>query len=150
MILTCLAGACGDDSTTDAGVDPDGSAWGPLAVVPPPDGSDDALIAGTLEIGDRCVLLDERGEDVLLVWPSDRTVWNAVDRTIGSENTTGGSFEMTDGAAVSLGGGGESVDEGGRPADEFLSAIDWESAPDAACVADVRWFLGDVVSVDGS
>ena len=36
--------------------------WGPLAVVLPGDGIDEALISGLLVIGDECVILDERGD----------------------------------------------------------------------------------------
>ena len=51
---------------------------------------------------------------------------------------------------VSFGGGGTSVEEGGRPAQDFLSEIDWVAEPDFSCVADTRWFIGDLIETIGS
>ena len=104
-----------------------------------------------LVIGDGCVILDERGDDALLVWPSDRTSWNAETGDVTFESTSGEIVELVDGDTVSFGGGGTSEQEGGLPPDEFLASIDWVSEPAISCVTDTRWFVGDYVepSADG-
>jgi hypothetical protein len=79
--------------------------WGPLAVVPGPPSGDLALISGTLEITDRCVRLGEQGNDVLLVWPADATVWNPEQRTIRYTNRDGATVELRDGRSRSAAAG---------------------------------------------
>lgn len=74
-----------------------GEDWGPLAVVPPQSGADTARTEGKLRITDRCVFLSTRGGDVLLLWPADRTTWDAHARTI--------TFSDNDGSTVIAGDG---------------------------------------------
>ena len=121
-------------------------AWGPLAVVSGAAGGDLALIAGTVRIADGCVLLNEQGADVLLVWPSESTLWNAETKVVSFETFDGGIVQLRDGDTVSLGGGGSSFEEGGQSAEEFLASVDWVAKPDASCVTDTRWFVNDVIS----
>lgn len=140
-----MAGACG--AAEDAGDEPSVTGterWGPLAVVGGRDGSDGALVAGTLSITEECVQLDEQGELVLLIWPDDLVTWSA-DRksiTVASGSQT---FELVDGDTVTLGGGGSSVGEGGLATADFTATIDWVNEPSEACVTDTRWFVGQVV-----
>ena len=135
-------------STATTGDDAGGTdAWGPLAVVPPSAGSDLALIQGVLGVDDTCVLLDERGDDVLLVWPADRIAWDPVSRAVAFERTDGTVVTLADGESVTMSGGGSSVEEGGLEAEEWLVSIGWVSEPAAACVTGTRWFVGDVVNV---
>ena len=117
--------------------------WGPLAVVQGA-GGEEALIAGSLQVGDRCVLLDERGTDVLLIWPADRTGWDAESETITFESTTGEVVILGDGDHVALGGGGSSVEEDGLSAGEFVAGLDWVSLPAPECVVDTRWFVNEL------
>lgn len=117
--------------------------WGPLAV-DRTDAGMDALIHGTLVMTDECVFLDERGERVLLVWPSDRTAWDPVARTITFGRPGGGVRTIGEGDTVALGGGGSSTAEGGPAAEEWLQTVDWVAPPAPACVTDTRWFVSDV------
>jgi len=117
--------------------------WGPLAVVPGP-GGEESLIEGSLRVGDQCVLLDERGEDVLLIWPADRTRWDADSETITFESTTGEIVTLGDGDHVAFGGGGSSVEEGGQSAGAFVAGLDWVSPPAPECMVDTRWFVNEL------
>lgn len=145
--------ACSDDDTSDPADVGDASPpaeearWGPLAVVEGGRGSDAALIRGVLVITDDCVLLDERGESVLLVWPDDMVSWDAGNATVEVPTGDGPTEELHDGDTVRLGGGGSSVAEGGLPAADFVESIDWIAAPDPSCVTDTRWFVGIEASV---
>lgn len=122
--------------------------WGPLAVVSST-GGDQALNAGVLRIIERCVFLETAGgESELLVWPADRTRWNAADESIGFSNLDGRQFTLADGAAVSFGGGGDSTAEGGVSGAEWAAWVDWVAAPDASCPMEIRWYVGEVVSAD--
>jgi hypothetical protein len=105
----------------------------------------EALIQGTLRITDDCVFLDEQGDDVLLVWPADRTTWTPETRTISFERTDGQAVLLADGNEVTFGGGGSSVDEGGMEPEDWVAAIEWVSEPPSACVTDTRWSIGDLV-----
>jgi len=158
MLVALAATACGGDdnpaNAADSGAAatsdqpsaerPD-SLWGPLAVVSGGEGSDDALIFGTIHVGDGCVLLNEQGDDVLLVWPSDKTSWNPATEVVSFDTRRGTTLELHEGDTVSLGGGGTSVAEGGLSAAEFLASVDWVSEPDPSCVPEIRWFVGDVI-----
>jgi hypothetical protein len=154
VVLTAAlaAAACGDDTdeTGTAGVaDPTvsnpGQPWGPLSVVPGAGSGAEALIQGTLRITDDCVFLDERGDDVLLVWPADRTTWTPETGTISFDRTDGQAVPLRDGDEVTLAGGGSSVDEGGMEAADWVAALEWVSEPPLACVTDTRWVIGDLV-----
>lgn len=142
--------ACGgstasdDPQQTQAGPTPE---WGPLAVVPPPEGQDEALIHGTLHVTDECVLLEEQGDDVLLVWPADRATWNPNARTVTFENPKGGTVTIEGGDELRIGGGGSSADEGGVSNEEYVSRRDWVSPPEPSCVTDTRWGVGTVQAV---
>lgn len=125
-------------------------SWGPLAVVAPDSGGGDALIHGTVHMTDTCVLLNEQGDDVLLLWPADRTSWDAEKRrVIFDEDANGSTTTIGNGDKVSLGGGGSSVDEGGVPSDTFMDSVEWAASPNPSCVTDVRWAVGSVVEVNG-
>ena len=121
----------------------DGGEWGPLAVADA-QGGGEALIHGTIQIGDDCVLLDEQGEEVLLVWPVDRTRWDASSQRIAFENVDGARNTFSDGDRVVMGGGGSSLGEGGESSEEWISSIDWVDRPSEACLRDVRWFVANV------
>jgi hypothetical protein len=152
LAAALVAAACGDD-TDEAGTagapDPTvsnpGQPWGPLSVVPGAGSGGEALIQGTLRITDDCVFLDEQGDDVLLVWPADRTTWTPETRTISFERTDGQAVPLADGDEVTFGGGGSSVDEGGMEPEDWVAAIEWVSEPPSACVTDTRWSIGDLV-----
>jgi len=115
-----------------------GGPWGPLAVEGPIDGGATAALGGgELEIGDACVRIE--GRDALLVWPSDRTSWDADSQTILFEDADNGrgQMELTNGTRVALGGAG-SRDFGPR------REVDWVNPPSEECRADVRYYIHDV------
>src|SRR5688572_22306366 len=77
--------------------------WGPLAVMPPDDGADQARNEGTLRITDRCVFLERGGEATILTWNSDEVTWNAGPRTIAFRNYDGTVITVGDGDYLELG-----------------------------------------------
>lgn len=107
LVVVLVAVSCGaedgvggqgaSEGTSNVGQLSSGSpeeVWGSLAVVSGGDGSDAALIAGTIPVGGGCVLLDEQGSDVLLVWPSDRTSWDPVNEVVSFESLQGTTVEL--------------------------------------------------------
>jgi hypothetical protein len=158
LAVSACSGGFSIESTTETGFTTDApqvttttppagndSSWGPLAVVRGGNGMD-ALIEGTIRITDDCVLLDERGELVLLVWPADRTLWDEDSAAIRFNDPNGGVTTIVDGQPVRLGGGGTSVDEGGLGAEEWRNSIEWISAPPSSCVTDTRWSVSGVLN----
>ena len=133
-----------------AGPGPDESGgpvdWGPLAVVPTA-GGDQALNTGTLRTTQSCVFLETGGgESELLVWPADRTRWDAAADAIGFTNSDGTEVTLRDGEPVSFGGGGDSTAEGGVSGEEWLARVDWVARPDPSCPMEIRWYVNEVVS----
>jgi len=127
---------------------PDASAmaadrWGPLAVIPPQDGSDSARTEGRLRVSDDCVLLESPSGLTLLVWHADRTRWTP-EGSIGFANTDGVIATVRDGSEVVLGGSGDGESEGGRTAEAWMLGIDWVAPPGASCEFDQWWFVGDL------
>lgn len=121
--------------------------WGPLAVVPPSGGVDEALATGTLHITDTCVFLEEAGDDLsVLIWPADRTTWDPDQRAITLKNLDGSTLSMRDGDRVRLGGGGDSVTESGVSGQEWVARTEWVAPPASSCPMDARWFVGEVVT----
>ncbi len=118
--------------------------WGPLAVIPPQDGSDTARTEGTLRITDNCVFLDERGERVLLLWPADQTRWDAGERTVTFDNADGQAVVVRDGTAGVLGGGGDSSDESGIAPEAWLESMTWVARPVDGCPIDPWWGVGQL------
>jgi hypothetical protein len=135
-LLVLLAGCGGDDAPSLDDV------WGPLAVTDPVGGMD-ALMYGELVIDNDCVLLNERGDEVLLVWPKDATGWDAATQTILYESSDGIIHELSDGDQLKLGGGGSSADEGGLDKVALVADVEWVSAPDASCLRDIVWEVSD-------
>jgi hypothetical protein len=116
--------------------------WGPLAVVPPQDGADTARTEGTLRVTDSCVFLDQAGGPVLLVWPADRTSWNAEARTIAFSNVGGSTVSAGDGTPVVLGDSGDSNDESGTTTEAWMARTPWVARPADSCPLDPRWWVG--------
>jgi hypothetical protein len=119
-----------------------GGAWGPLAVVPPQEGADTARTEGTLRITDACVFLDTPGGRSLLVWPADRTTWDAQTRTITFANFDGSTVSAGDGTAVVLGGSGDSMEESGMTIEAWLARTPWVARPADSCPLESRWWVG--------
>ncbi len=134
--------ALAESATPAAPTSGSGATWGPLAVVPPQDGADTARTEGTLRITDACVFLDGLGERVLLVWPADRTTWNAKTRAITFANFDGSTVSAGDGTEVALGGSGDSSEESGTTSEEWLARTPWVAPPAEGCPAESWWWVG--------
>lgn len=100
----------------------------------------DAQKQGTLRIGQQCVFIQDEDGKALVVWPADRTTWNADAEAIMFEDADAGTVRLTDGDRVISGGGS---DKGGSSAEEWVP-VDWVSPPTQACETDVRWILGGI------
>ena len=118
--------------------------WGPLAVIPPQDGSDTGRTEGKLRITNTCVFLDERGERVLLLWPADRTRWDAGERTVTFANADRKPVVVGDGTPVVLGGGGDSSEESGITPEAWLGSMTWVARPADGCPIDSWWGVGEL------
>jgi hypothetical protein len=118
------------------------SVWGPLAVIPPQDGSDTGLAVGTLDITETCVYLVQHGQKTLLFWPADRTRWIKKLRAISFSNFDGTVVTAADGDGVSIMGGGDRTDESGVSGREWARQMVWVAPPDPSCFAEVRWGAG--------
>jgi hypothetical protein len=118
------------------------SVWGPLAVIPPQDGTDTSFAVGTLDITDKCVYLVSNGKRTFLFWPSDRTRWIAEIRSIRFANYDGTFVTASSGDAVSVMGGGDSTAESGLSGRDWARRMVWVAPPDPSCVAEVRWGAG--------
>jgi hypothetical protein len=130
------------ESASPATPSASGATWGPLAVVPPQGGADTARTEGTLRITDTCVSLDGPGGSSLLVWPADRTTWNAQTRAITFANFDGSTVSAGDGTPVVLGGSGDSKDESGTTTEAWLARTPWVARPADSCPLDSRWWVG--------
>lgn len=119
-----------------------GGLWGPLAVVPPQDGADTARTEGTLRITDACAFLVTPAGPSLLIWPADRTTWNARTRAVSFANFNGRTVSAGDGTPVVLGGSGDSSDESGITTEEWLAQTPWVARPADSCPLDSRWWVG--------
>lgn len=118
--------------------------WGPLAVIPPQDGTDLARTEGTLRITDACVVLESQGKVTLLFWPADRTTWDGGSRAITFENYDGSVVTVSDGDHVVLGGGGDSEAESGISGQDWVRGMVWVAKPASSCPLDVRFGVGAV------
>lgn len=149
LVATMVLSACGGTAAPGVAQGPDEKSeeWGPLAVVASPDGFDEALIEGRLQVTEQCVFLDEQGENVILVWPADRTTWNAGTRTITFQNLDGEAVTLGAGDKVRMGGGGSSINEDGVPNEEWAAGIEWVSPPAPSCVTETRWFVAEAEPV---
>lgn len=119
-----------------------GGIWGPLAVVPPQEGADTARTEGTLRITDTCVFLVTPGGPSLLVWPADRTTWNAQTRAISFANFDGSTVSAGDGTPVVLGGSGDSNADSGATTEAWLARTPWVARPAVSCPVESRWWVG--------
>lgn len=139
MAIALIATACGDDGAMDESAD---DTWGPLAVLSGPPNDEEALIAGSLHIGENCVTLEAGADEmVLLGWPSEGTSWDPQSRVI--EYSAGNrTVELSHGEEVSFGGGS-------RSAAEWIDSVDgWASEPDPSCPTDWGWFVGALPPTD--
>lgn len=145
-----LVAGPGPDPSPSGSADASASAdvWGPLAVMPGPGSGDAALNTGTLRITDACVLLETADNELeLLVWPEDQTHWDPAAGTVIYTNRDGTAVALRDRDPVSFGGGGDSTAESGVSGAEWEGRMEWVAAPDPSCPMEVRWFIGEVVSV---
>lgn len=119
--------------------------WGPLAVIPPQDGSDTGRLEGTLRITEMCVVLMAGRDSYLLFWQADRTKWSPQLHTITFMNFDGTVVTVHDGQKVALGGGGDSSAESGISVQEWIRTMTWIAPPSLTCPLDLRWGVGAVI-----
>lgn len=112
--------------------------WGPLAVVPAPPISHDALMMGRLRITDKCAFVEADSRNWLLLWPSDRVAWDPGRRVVLFHNPDGTRVELLDGLRAKVGGDGKSGED--LPED-WADSIDWIERPDASCPLEARWMV---------
>jgi hypothetical protein len=123
-------------------------SWGPLTVQGPPELNMDAAISGRLRITNACVFLIAPPDDeILLVWPAERTSWDEQLRTITVINHDESVVTLRDGMSIRLGGGGFS------DAESDLTMVEWlqqrrVGAPDAQCIPSEAWIVADVIEVE--
>lgn len=142
--LSPPSGQQGAKASAPAG-EPSASAleeWGPLAVVLPQGGADTARAEGTLLITDECTYLEWRGAVTLLVWPADRTRWNAETRAITFQNFDRSLHTARHGDHIVLGGSGDIEAESGISGEEWVGRTPWVARPAASCSLDARWSVG--------
>jgi hypothetical protein len=116
--------------------------WGPLAVIGGGGGPDARTGHGTLSIGADCVTFtaDQTGEEVTLVWGSDRTSWRPQQRQIVSMDSPDGRTRLSDGDRVLF--GGMAIAAGGESMQAWLEDA-WVQPPDPSCPTG-QWYVGDV------
>ncbi len=119
-------------------------SWGPLAIIPPQDGTDLARAQGTLRITDACAYLDQGGEEMFLFWPADRVSWDEAARAITFTNYDGTIATVRDGDPVVLGGGADSEAESGVSGAEWAATMTWVVPPASTCSLDSRFGVGVV------
>jgi hypothetical protein len=120
--------------------------WGPLAVAPASDSFGEALASGTLQLTDTCAFLEQRnGEHLVLVWPSDRTTWDPIERSVTLTNSDGTAMTMRDDEQVTLGGAGGGSAEGGLSGEEWIRQNEWVEPPASSCLTDAWWEVGEAV-----
>lgn len=144
LVVALLASALQRPEGPGPGV---GGEWGPLAVVAPSAGQMDALAVGTLHISPDCVVLEEaENQMTMLVWPADRTSWDAATRSITFVTFAGQRVTLADGDTVTFGGGGDSTDESGISGEAWRNGMEWIAPPADGCPLESRWSVGDVVT----
>jgi hypothetical protein len=104
----------------------------------------DALGGGRLRITEDCVFLQREGDDVLVVWPADRTIWKPGSRTITFEDADAGTVTLADGDQVVTGGGNGGTHLRDSSAEEWAADFKWVSPPAEECLTDVWWILGGI------
>ncbi|MFO7533532.1 MAG: hypothetical protein R6W93_13815 [Candidatus Limnocylindrales bacterium] len=116
--------------------------WGPLAVIEGGGGPDARTGHGTLSIGADCVSFtaDQTGEEVTLVWGSDRTSWRPQKRQIVSTAPPNGTTRLSDGDRVWF--GGMAIDPESEVGVAWLEGA-WVQRPALSCPTD-QWYVGDV------
>jgi hypothetical protein len=122
-----------------------GCAWpawlqGPLALAGP--AGDDARRDGLLQITETCVFVETAGEKGLVVWPADRTRWNATDGSISFTTLAGREVRLVSGQHVVLAGGGVHIAEAGA---DWVERVTWVRRPAPECLTDGAWFVSDVL-----
>lgn len=130
-LTAVVATACGGGTGEAEG--------GPLALVEAT--GDQARTEGVVVITDACVFLERDGERGVLVWPADRTRWNAGEGTIAFSTVAGNDVTVESGQHVALGGGGAHVSEDGAG---WADNIEWTRRPAPECLTDGAWFVTDV------
>ncbi len=121
-----------------------GGPYGPLAVVPPSDGSDMARNEGVIHLSGSCATITGRRAVTLLVWPADLVRWNPADHTVTFRRVSGETVTIADGQAVVVGGSGDRLAEMDMSAADWIGTVPWVARPAGGCGFDAFWFVGDI------
>lgn len=139
LLLVAACGSVAGPLEAPSGADQD---WGPLTAYEP-FSIDPESLAGTIEISDGCVTLNERGHKRwTLAWPSDRTLWEAPAIEFSSDGL-GDSIALRDQDRVTIMG------------TEFSNehSVNWVIEPPEDCFSDAILLVSDIietVSTDSS
>lgn len=82
------------------------------------------------------------GTTFLVVWPADRTLWEASRRSILFANDNG-VVEVIDGELVALTGGGTDR-RSHTHGDAWAESVHWINKPAVACPKDHPWWVSEV------
>jgi len=138
-----VVSSCRQPEPVEAGTAPVVDASGPLALVDGTNG-DAARSEGVIRFIGGCVLLENRGETVLLVWPAAQTKWDDTPGSIVFTSIGGEVVELSNGVGVALGGSGISRAENGISVERWIASLDWVAPPNPSCIRNGTWFVGDV------
>jgi len=112
---------------------------GPLALVEPDAGTEDARTEGVLEVTNECVRLHvPNGDLTLVIWVRGSVAWSETDRVILVTRRDGDESILRDGDRVVLGGSGGAMDA-------LDSAGRWARRPAPGCAADNWWVASEVL-----
>jgi len=100
------------------------------------------LATGAIRITEDCVTLSVGDASFLIVWPSDRTSWNASRRSVIFANRDA-FVEVVDGQRVGLGGGGTDG-RAHRFGAGWVEATQWINKPHSTCPTDDPYWVNEV------
>ena len=82
----------------------DAAQWGPLAVISPQGGGAEARTEGTVSLTGSCSTVDGPEGEMTLLWPEDRTSWDAEARAVEFVTGEDETVDVRDGDRVVLTG----------------------------------------------
>lgn len=103
----------------------------------------EARLQGTIRVTDQCTFVDSGDFTLLLVWPADRTTWDADDQRVTLASLDGETVTWSDGDRMIVGGGGSSASELGLSPEQHVARMEWVAAPDSRCPAEHVWIVGE-------
>ena len=118
----------------------DAADRGPLAVISPQEGGAQARPEGTVSVSGGCLTVDGPEGEMTLLWPEDRTSWNAEARAVEFRTGEDETVDARDGDRVVL--TGSAVESGSGQ--DWASNMDWVARPAEDCASDRAWVVVDL------